>query len=185
VTHPLVDQLRFARSEFVRSLDGVNEEEARHRLQPMNSLSWMVGHLADQEQRYWLERQGQPPVVPGLNALVGYGKPASTPPLAEMWGAWRTVTAAVDPYLDTLAVVDLQRLPSAAPADGTESVGTMLLRVTGHYWFHTGESQAIRQLLGHTNLPDFVGDIGREAPYRPESPAREGVEEVKGDERAT
>jgi hypothetical protein len=45
----------------------------------------------------------------------------------------------------------------------------MLLRVTGHYWFHTGESQAIRQLLGHPNLPDFVGDIGREAPYRPET----------------
>jgi len=176
MTHPLVDQLRFARSEFVRSLVGVEDEEARRRLGPMNCLSWMVGHLADQEQRYWLERQGRPPVVPGLNALVGYGKPASTPPLAEMWTAWRTVTAAVDPYLDTLTVADLQRLPSAAPADVTESVGTMLLRVTGHYWFHTGESQAIRQLLGHANLPDFVGDIGREAPYRPES---------QGDERGT
>jgi hypothetical protein len=39
----------------------------------------------------------------------------------------------------------------------------------GHYWFHTGESQAVRQLLGHLNLSDFVGDIGREAPYRPET----------------
>jgi hypothetical protein len=45
----------------------------------------------------------------------------------------------------------------------------MLLRMIGHYWFHTGEAHAVRQLLGHPNLPDFVGDIGREAPYRPES----------------
>jgi hypothetical protein len=26
----------------------------------------------------------------------------------------------------------------------------------------------IRQALGHTDLPDFVGDIDGEAPYRPE-----------------
>ena len=73
MTHPLVDQLRFARSEFVRSLAGVSDEDARRRLEPMNCLSWMVGHLADQEQRYWLERQGQALVVPRLNALVAPG----------------------------------------------------------------------------------------------------------------
>ncbi|MDQ3224577.1 MAG: DUF664 domain-containing protein, partial [Gemmatimonadota bacterium] len=100
VTHPLVDQLRFARSEFVRSLAGVGDADARRRLEPMNCLSWMVGHLADHEQRYWLERQGQAHVVLGLNARVGYGQPASTPPLEEMWEAWRTITAAADPYLD-------------------------------------------------------------------------------------
>jgi hypothetical protein len=37
-----------------------------------------------------------------------------------------------------------------------------------HYWYHIGESMAIRQLLGHTGLPDFVGDIDGAAPYRPE-----------------
>ena len=49
MTHPLVDQLRFARSEFVRSLAGVGDDDARRRLLPMNCLSWMLGHLADQE----------------------------------------------------------------------------------------------------------------------------------------
>ena len=28
--------------------------------------------------------------------------------------------------------------------------------------------QAIRQMIGHTNLPEYVGDIETEAPYRPE-----------------
>jgi len=38
-----------------------------------------------------------------------------------------------------------------------------------HYWYHTGENAASRQLLGHTNLPEFVGNIDDEAPYRPEA----------------
>ena len=41
-----------------------------------------------------------------------------------------------------------------------------MLRMTYHYWYHTGENAAIRQALGHTGLPDFVGDIDTEAPYR-------------------
>ena len=45
--------------------------------------------------------------------------------------------------------------------------GTKLHRTTYHYWFHLGESQAIRQMLGPGRLPDFVGGFG-EAQYRPE-----------------
>ena len=78
MTHPLIDQLRFTRSEWLRALDGVNDEDARKRLLPMNSISWTIGHLAWQEQRYWLTfGQGQTPVSE-LNALVGYGRPATT-----------------------------------------------------------------------------------------------------------
>ena len=39
MTHPLVAQLRFARSEFVRCLEGVSDEDARQRLLPMNRVS--------------------------------------------------------------------------------------------------------------------------------------------------
>jgi hypothetical protein len=169
MAHLLVDQLRFARSEFVRSLDGVSEEDGIRRCGSMNSISWMVGHLADQEQRYWIWRRGEPLVVDGLNNLVGYGKPASTPSLTEMWDAWRAITAATDPYLDSLTIEDLQEFPLVNGKPHDESVGTMILRVIGHYWFHNGEAQAARQVLGHTNLPEFVGDIGEVAPYRPES----------------
>ena len=35
-SHPLVTQLRFARSEFLRCLDGVSSEDAVHRFE----LSW-------------------------------------------------------------------------------------------------------------------------------------------------
>jgi uncharacterized damage-inducible protein DinB len=171
--HLLVAQLRFARSELVRCLDGISAEDAVRRLSPMsgigamNCISWIVGHLANQENAYWvLVAQGQQLVL-GLNELVGFGKPASTPPLDEMWAAWQEVTAAADRYLETLTpeimVTHFERHGKPVP----ENVGTLLLRNIDHYWFHTGEAHAIRQMLGHKNLPDFVGDISVAA-YRPE-----------------
>jgi uncharacterized damage-inducible protein DinB len=167
MAHPLVLQLRFARSEFQRALEGVTDEQARRRILPMNCISWNVGHLAWQEQRYWLTHmQGQTP-LPTLNELVAYGQPATTPLLAEMWEAWRSVTRAADSYLDTLTTEKLQE-PYIYEGQPVEfSVGSRMLRVIYHYWYHTGENMAIRQLLGHTELPEFVGDIEELAPYRP------------------
>ena len=166
--HLLVAQLRFSRSEFVRCLEGISEEDATRRLMPMNCISWMVGHLANQEHRYWVIFAQQKNVVPELYDLVGYGKPASTPALADMWAAWRKVTAVGDEYLDTLTPEIMQRylLRDGKPVD--ENVGTLLMRNIYHYWYHTGEASAVRQMLGHTNLPEFVGNISVAA-YRPEA----------------
>ena len=38
-----------------------------------------------------------------------------------------------------------------------------------HYWFHIGEIQSIRQMLGHKRLPIYVGSFEANAPYRPET----------------
>jgi len=103
-----------------------------------------------------------------LNALVGYGKPATTPPLDDMLRAWNTITKTSDQYLDSLTVPDLQAHFVVDGKEIEESVGTLMLRVIYHYWFHNGEMQAIRQMLGHTNLPEYVGDINSTAAYRPE-----------------
>jgi uncharacterized damage-inducible protein DinB len=163
-----VDQLRFARSEFARGLVEVTDEEARKRFGPMNSISWIVGHLADQEQRYWFQRRGMPVLFTDLNDLVGFGKPASTPPLDEMLRAWNTITKTSDQYLDSLTTSELLTHFVVDGKEIDESVGTLLLRVIYHYWFHNGELQAIRQMLGHTNLPQYVGDFTAEAAFRPE-----------------
>jgi hypothetical protein len=47
MTHPLVTQLRFTRSELQRALDSVPDADARRRLEQMNCISWMIGHLAN------------------------------------------------------------------------------------------------------------------------------------------
>lgn len=158
MTHPLVEQLRFARSEFARCLDGVSDADARRRLEPMNCISWMVGHLANQEHRYWVIWAQGRVLHPGLNALVGTGQPASTPPLDEMWTTWQGITAAADVFLDTLTEDRLAEFLTREDGQPVrESIGTMLQRNIYHYWFHTGEAHAVRQLLGHGDLPQFVG----------------------------
>ena len=165
--HPMVTQLRFARSEFLRCLDGVSAKDAQRRFEPMNCISWIIGHLATQENRYWvLQAQGRE-LAAGLDAQVGWGRPASTPALEEMWGVWRTITRAADEYLDTLKPERLRKHLEWNGESLLESIGTMLLRNTYHYWFHLGEAHAIRQMLGHRDLPQFVGDISVAA-YRSE-----------------
>ena len=168
MSHPLVLQLRFTRAEFRRALEGLTDAEARRRFMPMICISWNIGHLAWQEQRYFLfYAQGQLP-FPEVNERFAYRAPASTPALEEVWLAWHAITEAADPWLDTLTT---EKLVEHVVRDGKPRRliwGSLLQRVIYHYWYHTGENMAIRQTLGHTGLPEFVGDIDGEAPYRPE-----------------
>ncbi len=168
MTHPLIDQFRFTRSEWLRGLEGVSEEDGARHFGQMNSIGWTVGHLAWHEQRYWLQRSQNQILFPRLNVEFAYGAPMSTPALKEMLAMWHAVTKAADPFLDTLTSEVLQKdLLLDGKAVG-QSIGSALRRVTYHYWYHLGEIQAIRQMLGQSNLPEYVGDIEAEAPYRTE-----------------
>jgi hypothetical protein len=108
-------------------------------------------------------------LLPQINDLFAYGAPASTPPLHEIWTAWDTITQTVDPWLETLTVEKLQEHVVRNGQPTPSLFGSLVQRVIYHYWYHTGENLAIRQMLGHTSLPEFVGDLDEEAPYRPES----------------
>jgi hypothetical protein len=168
MTHPLVDQLRFTRREWIRGLEGVSEEDAACHFGPMNCIGWTVGHLAWHEQRTFLQRPQGKILFPKLNELFAYGAPANTPSLKEMLETWYTVTKEADPFLEGLTV---ERLQSDLLLNGVsvgQSIGSAMRRITYHYWYHIGEIQAIRQMLGQTNLPEYVGGIEIEAPYRPE-----------------
>ncbi len=167
MTHPLVTQLRFARSQFQRCLTGLSDADAVVCLPPSNCISWMVGHLANQENFYWnIVAQGENH-APGLNDRVGSGKPASTPPLSEMWAVWESVTSAADPFLDSLTVAQLTTRLEFNGKPVRETIGTQIQRTLYHYWFHIGEAHAVRQQLGHEDLPQFVGNMAS-AEYRPE-----------------
>jgi hypothetical protein len=157
--HPLVTQLHFTRSEFVRCFEGVAPEDACRRAEPMNCLSWIVGHLASQEHYMWVQLAQGKNIAPGLRERVGYGQPASAPPWDEMWDLWHTITKAADAYLDGLEPEDLNTHFKWEGKPLPESVGILLLRNIYHYWYHLGNAHAVRQMLGHANLPVFVGDM--------------------------
>jgi hypothetical protein len=152
----------------MRSVKGVTGEDACKRLLPMNCLSWNVGHLAWQEQRYFLYYGQGELLLPEIDKAFAYGAPASTPTLKEVIAAWQTITKAADPWLDTLTSADLQGQVMSKGKPLERIWGNLLQRVIYHYWYHTGENMAIRQMLGHEGLAQFVGNIDRQAPYRPD-----------------
>ena len=166
MSHTLVDQLRFTRSELERALDGVSADDAVIRFEPMNCISWMVGHLAWQENRLWCIYPRGRNIAPQLEPLVAFGKPASRPPLDDMWEAWRKVTKAADEELDSFTAEGLGDYYQVDGIAVSESIGTLLHRNIYHYWFHIGEALAVRQLVGHKDLPEFVGSFPDWALYR-------------------
>jgi len=169
MAHPVVEQLRFTRSEWRRGLTGLTEREGSRHFGQMNSIGWIVGHLAWQEQRYLLFRNQGILLTPELNTEFAFGAPMSTPSLAKMLKVWRKITKASEPFLETLTTEGLQKdLPLNGKSVG-QSQGSAILRMTHHYWFHIGEIQAVRQMLGHKKLPIYVGNQERKAPYTPES----------------
>ena len=107
--HPLVDQLRFTRSEFMRGIRGITDDDARRRIEPMNSISWNIGHLAWQEQQYFVTWPSGERPFPDIDREFVSGGPPSAPPLQRVLDAWRAITAAADPWLGTLTSDDLER----------------------------------------------------------------------------
>lgn len=164
--HPLVAQLYFTRNEWLRGLEGLSEADAAKHLGPMNCISWLVGHLAWQEQHYWLHLAQGKTLYPDLFSLYAYGKPKSTPSLADVQKKWLDVTHATCSYLDKLTTADLHEELLRHGESVGQNLGTAMLRLIYHYWYHGGEVQSIRQLLGHKALPEFIGDIEGQAPYR-------------------
>ncbi len=141
---------RFALSEFERGLDGLTDEEARTRLTKadgtqMNAIAWTVGHISG----HWLNR-------PGHLDRYDYESSDATPPsLDEALKLIREAKDATDRWLPS---ADDALLSTKPGGPGEESVGTGVMRAVLHTWFHTGEINAVRQMLGHPPI-DFVGEM--------------------------
>ncbi len=168
MTHPLVSQLFFTRAEWLRGLKGLTEEEGARHFGQMNCISWDVGHLAWHEQRYWLQRAQGVVLFPQLVTDFAFGAPMSTPSLKEMLSMWRKVTKQ---SLVVLEALDTEKMTQDLLNKGKpvgQSYGSAMQRLIYHYWYHIGEIQAIRQMLGHQKLPVYVGSIEKQAPYMPE-----------------
>jgi hypothetical protein len=168
VAHPRIDQLRFARGEWLRGLAGLSEADAGVRLEPMNSISWMVGHMAWHERQCWFRRARGLHVEPILDAFAS-GQPASTPSLSSMQAAWDRIVSAADPFLEDLTTADLEQRPGHDPRPNPPTIGSQVQYVTYHYWSHIGEVSAVRQILGNTGLAEYVGDFPPEAEFRRET----------------
>ncbi len=152
----LVELQHLARKEFLRGLEGVSDEDARRRVEPMNCISWIIGHMACQEQAYFVAWPEGCEAGPEYKAFA-WGSPASQPSLESVMTLWRATCEAADRRLHAANEESLRQLVLAPhPAPERENLGTRIVRNIFHYWSHIGEISAIRQMLGHHRPPQFV-----------------------------
>jgi hypothetical protein len=86
-----------------------------------------------------------------------------------MQATWHRIVEGADPFLDGLTTPDLERRSAHDQRLDPPTVGSQLQYVTYHYWSHIGEASAVRQLLGHAELAEYVGDLPPDAEYRREA----------------
>ncbi|MDQ3396670.1 MAG: DinB family protein [Deinococcota bacterium] len=151
----LVRYVQHVRRELLRATDGVLADDLERSHHGVNSVAWMVGHLAAQEQAYWLETRGT--VL--YRTLTGYRRavPQRMDDAQTLLAQWREVTSAADVWLTGLSEDDLRRrLPLPGAVVVPENVGSLLTRVIGHYYLHIGQITVVRKMLGYP-VPSFVG----------------------------
>jgi hypothetical protein len=152
-TH-LARVLKNTRGELRRAIDGMSEADLERRVAGINSVAWIVGHLAGQEQGLWLQGRGLPAVA-DLSAF-GHGAEPSTPAFGFVFPLWEEITSMGESWLDELDDDDLRQHLSGNKPFEIENVGSLLTRVIGHYYLHIGQITAIRKILGYS-VPGFVG----------------------------
>ena len=148
--------------EFRRNLEGLTAEEAVLRQQKadgsqMNAISWSVQHIG----AHWANARC---VALGLPFERLNPPRDGTPPAYE---DARRVFDAATADLSWIRTAGDDKFSVTFPQANNESAGTFLARAIFHTWFHIGEINAVRQLLGHAPI-DFVGDLHGRLGWRPE-----------------
>ena len=148
--------------EFRRGIEGLTPLEVLVRHEKvdgsrMNAIAWIVGHVGSHWTNARALAVGDEPNAP---------RPPSdgTPP--DYAEAVELLRAATDD-LGWVSAASDERMSQRYARLGDESVGTFLMRAILHTWFHTGEINAIRQLLGHPEIR-FVGPFDGALGWIPE-----------------
>jgi hypothetical protein len=143
----------FTFSEFERGLEGLTDEEARTRCRKadgteMNAISWIVRHVSIQWRN--VGAYAETPDEDAARTLLPQVLEPDPPSLAEALEAWEAAKAANRWMLENeYAFLDTVREGANSVQ---EYVGTYLMRTVLHTWFHAGEVNSIRQLLGHPEI---------------------------------
>ena len=120
----------------------------------LNAGSWVVAHVAQQQESYWCTgAQGLEPDAWLAGLDVGFGSEPSVPDYREALEAFARIRARAIPYLRSLRDDDLDAVME--PSDGSgraQTVGDLVVRAVGHVFVHTGELATIASLVGAPDL---------------------------------
>ncbi|MEZ4554524.1 MAG: DinB family protein [Dehalococcoidia bacterium] len=152
--YSLRDVVSFGTVEFLRGLEGLTAADAVWRApksdgSQMNAISWTVQHVGAHWHAVACRLQGLPPRADRPPA-------DGTPPSFEV--AMAILRAAADDLVE--AVERHTHGHGEVGREGApETASQAVARAVFHTWFHAGEINAVRQLLGHPEIR-FIGDFG-------------------------
>jgi hypothetical protein len=144
--------LYLSRREFDRNLTNLTDEDAGKRIEPMNCISWIIAHLANQHHAFFVAwPRGKE--IESRYMPYGYGQPPSRPSLEEAVNLWKDACTDSEEWLQAVTEEVLRKTPPESPH--SENFGALMVRCIFHTWCHLGEISSIRQVLGH-RPPQFV-----------------------------
>lgn len=152
---------------LLNCLDGLSEEEARHRLAGGgNSIAFLAAHLTD-TRHFIANRLGRAlhnPLTPYLADAASIDDIRRWPPLSEIQDAWLTVAAHLAAVLEALTAEDLARQNvHRFPLSDSSALG-FLAFLAQHESYHVGQAAFLRRQLGK---PAMAYTRGRQATPTP------------------
>ncbi|MGH7536653.1 MAG: DinB family protein [Gemmatimonadales bacterium] len=149
---PLARILALNTDLLLNTLDGVTDDEARHRLPGGgNSLGFIAAHLAD--SRHFLANLiGRPlenPLAPALAGARRIEDVRELPPLDAIRQAWTVVSEHLALALEELSAEDLVRPVTQRFPLGDGGVLGVIAFLVQHDSYHLGQAAFVRRQLGH------------------------------------
>ena len=151
---------------LVNCLDGMTEEEARHRLAGGgNSVAFLAAHLTD-TRHFIATRLGRPlhnPLTPYLADVRTIDEVATLPPLDQIRSAWLAITEHLLAVLDGLDEAALAKQGVHRFPVSDSSVVGFITFLAQHDSYHVGQAAFLRRQLGRPAMA-YTRGTGRRDP---------------------
>ncbi|HTZ08366.1 MAG TPA: DinB family protein [Acidimicrobiales bacterium] len=134
--------LQYRRESLVRTVSGVDDAAARRApVGSGTSLLWLVGHMAEAETTWVLQRfAGRPGAAPDATAPARAG----AGPLDAAVAAYRATWGRVDAVVDATASLDE---PARGAGDPPVTLRWVLLHLLEETARHAGHADILRELI--------------------------------------
>lgn len=147
-----------ARGEFVRVADSLPVPAQAGAFDRLNAGSWIVAHIAAQDDQYWsVHAQQLQPDAWLAEANVQYGDPGSRPDYAQARAALDRAFERSQPYIEGIDGTQFATVLRSAER-GDQTVADFVVRQAAHLFALAGELAAIGSLAGASD-PGLPGRL--------------------------
>jgi uncharacterized damage-inducible protein DinB len=148
---PLAEILELNTDLLLNCLDGLTDEEVRHRLEGGgNSLAFLIAHLAD--TRHFMATRLKHPLANPLTPLLADAQSIDDirgwPPVEELRAAWRAISDHLAKVLPALSAEELAE-PNVHrfPIGDSTRLG-LIAFLAQHDSYHVGQAAFLRRQIG-------------------------------------